>query len=155
MVDVSKAYCPDCGSPMDEEQKRAGSSEYDSFMKTQQISKTTQFKLSEHFNQSANPAPPQKDTGQPNEFGNERKSVVLNLQPIAPVIDATPRQTETVAPQSGSNFNPAADKNAFIDSSSKPNKKIYIIVGGAILLFLLLALVAAIVTGILYWNYSK
>ncbi len=53
MVDASKAYCPDCGTPMDEEEKRTGSSEFDSLMKTQQVSKTTQFRLIKQFNLSS------------------------------------------------------------------------------------------------------
>ena len=152
MVDESKAYCPDCGLPMDEEQKRVGSSEYDSFMKTQQISKTTQFKLSEHFNQSDSSVPPPKDADKPSEFGNQRKSVVLNLQPIAPVADAIPQQSETIPPQWGSASDPVADKNASVDSSSRSNKKVYLIAGGVISLLLFLALIALVIIGFLYWN---
>lgn len=144
MVDVSKAYCPDCGSPMDEEQKRAGSSEYDSLMKTQQISKTTQFKLSEYFNQSSGSVQPQSDNGKLNEVENERKSVVVNLQPIAPV-------SEIISTQSGSEVNRNADVKAYVNENSKPNKIIYIVIG-SIILILFLALVLLGILGFLYWK---
>jgi hypothetical protein len=52
MVAESKAYCPDCGAPMDAEQDRFASSAFDIQMKTENISPTTQFRLLEELNQS-------------------------------------------------------------------------------------------------------
>ncbi|MCY7374742.1 MAG: hypothetical protein LH472_02065 [Pyrinomonadaceae bacterium] len=150
-VDVSKAYCPECGAPMDEEQKRTGASEYDSLMKTQQISRTTQFKLSEYFNQSPNLAQP-KDTGQSNEAGNERKSVVFNLQSIAPPANVTSQKPENVAPQTGNESNRIADRKASVEDASKSQKKAQVVFVGIILLFLFLALIVVIILGILYWR---
>ncbi len=152
MVEVSKAYCPNCGTPMDEEQKRDGSSEYDSLIKTQQVSKTTQFKLLEHFKLSSTFDPPQKDAGESNEVENDGKSAQLNVQPVT---YDTPKQPDTAVPQLGSEFNPIADKDASIDSNSKSDKNFYIVAGGIILFFLFLALMSAVILGILYWNYLK
>ncbi len=155
MVDVSKAYCPNCGTPMDEEQKRIGSSEYDSLIKTQRVSKTTQFKLLEYFNLSSTLAPPKKDADELNEVENEGKSVQLNVQPVTPVTRVTPKQPDPAVPQLGSEFNPIADRDASIDSTSKSDKKFYTVAGGIILLFLFLAIISAVILGILYWNYLK
>jgi len=155
MVDVSKAYCPDCGTPMDEEQKRTGSSEYDSLMKTQRVSKTTQFKLLEHFNLTSAFAPPKKDASESNKVENEEKSPQLNVQPAAPVTYVTPKQPDAAPPRLEGEFNPIAERDVSNDATSKSNKKFYIVAGGIILLFLFLALISVIILGILYWNYLK
>ncbi len=155
MVEVSKAYCPNCGTPMDEEQKRDGSSEYDSLMKTQQVSKTTQFKLLEHFNLTSAFAPPKIDASESSEVENEGKSVQLNAQPALPVTYITPKQPDTAESQLRSEFNPVANKDASIDSNSKSDKKFYIVAGGIILFFLFLAIISVVFLGILYRDYLK
>lgn len=118
-VEVSKAFCPDCGSPMDEEQKRVISSEYDSLIETEPVSQATQAKLKEHFKLLSSFARLQKDPSESNESGNEGKSAQLNAPPVTYV---TPKQPDVAVPQLGSEFNHITDKDAPIDTTSKSDK---------------------------------
>jgi hypothetical protein len=80
-VAESKAYCPDCGAPMDEEQKREGSSEFDSQMKTQNLKTSDQFRLLEQLNNST--------------FFNLQPKGAQESKPVE--TDAKPVQSEPVA----------------------------------------------------------
>lgn len=155
MVDAAKAYCPDCGSPMDEEQKRTISSEYDSLMKTQQLSQTTEFRLSEHFTQSSDSIPIKKDADKPNKVRKDRKTTVINLQPIAPETSVVRESSEIPASQPENERNRNVDQDTSVDTTPKSNKKFYIITGGVVLLFLFLALIVVVILGFLYWNNQK
>lgn len=60
MVDETKAFCSNCGNPMDDEQKRTGSSEFDALAKTQNLSATRHLEILEQFNLSMIFAPSKK-----------------------------------------------------------------------------------------------
>ena len=138
-VDALKAYCPECGAPMDEELQRNGSSEFDSMMRTQNISRTTQFRLMEDFNLSAVFNTKDLEETARRENGATQFSPPPNNQ----------RKTESIViePQ---NVSGAATKKPEKDS----NKKAYLSVGIGLVIFALI-LIAAIIVGILVWKYSR
>ena len=149
-VDAAKAYCPDCGTPMDEEQKRVGSSEFDSSGKTQRLSKTTQFRLMEQLNLSSFFAPPQMGE-------KESKAVETDVKVVQPSgrqqAQIKPIQPETAAKPKNV-INLTAEKDRKTGDASNPNKRLYFILGGIILLFFGLAFIV-IIFGFLYLNYFK
>lgn len=154
MVEESKAFCPDCGMAVDEEQKRIRPSEYDSLVKTKPVSQTTQFKLAEHFKLSSAFAPPKKAVGESNEGRNKGKPVHLIVQPLIPIKRDTPKRLDTEVIQLGSEFNLIVDRDTSIESTLESDKKFYT-VAGIISFSLSLALISAVILGILYWNYLK
>lgn len=155
MVDESKAYCPECGSPMDEEQRRSGASEYDSLMKTQNINLTSQLKLIEDFNLSSVFTPP-KNTDEQNELKKEAPvdkigSKTIQLQAI-PEITTKNSQNEAAvhpAPSAGK-----ASVNNKTDSAANSNKTLYML-GGLGIFILALTLIAFVTFAVLYWYNSK
>ena len=167
MVDDSKAYCPDCGAPMDEEQKRSGSSEYDSLMKTQNLNMTSQLKILEQFNLSSVFTPPSAD-----EAGAVKKEPVPVREPVPvkepspiretktvqlqaiPEIDVNAGQPAPVIPSSKSESSFSATDNSVINTEPNSKKTLYI-VGGVALLITALGLAAAVTFGILYWYNAK
>lgn len=155
MVDETKAYCPDCGSPMDEEQRRSGSSEYDSLMKTQNINLTSQLKLIEDFNLSSVFTPPKDADEQPevkkeapvNKVGTK----TIQLQAIPEVISNN-NQKEPIVFDSQRAGNASVNKE--INKAANSNKTLYI-VGGLGIFVLALILIAIVTFAILYWYNSK
>jgi len=151
MIDAAKAYCPDCGTSMDEEQKRVGSSEFDSLGKTQRLSKTTQFRLLEQLNLSSIFSPPQ--TGE-----NESKAVETDVKIVQPNVGQQarikPKQPETAAAKPENVINLTAENDRKTGDASNSNKRLYFVLGGIILLFFVLALIV-IIYGFLFWNYFK
>jgi hypothetical protein len=151
MVDESKAYCPDCGTPMDEEQRRNGSSEYDSLMKTQNINVTSHLKMIEQFNLSSVFTPPQvtDESGaakkEPGIVRSETKTVHLQAIP-----EISTKQTVNTAFKSEKESSLSSNNNAVAVNTSDSKKTLYI-VGGIVLLLLALGFAAAVTFGILSW----
>ncbi len=141
-VDALKAYCPDCGAAMDEELERSGSSEFDSMMRTQNISRTTQFRLMEDFNLSA--VFNTKDLEETNGHRN-------GAAQISPNANNNQRRAESVVIEPQNVSGAATKKNEAVSNSGK---KIYIYVGIGLAVFAFI-LIAAIVVGILVWNHSR
>ena len=75
MVDPAKAYCPDCGMPVDEEQQRDESSEFDSQIKTQNVTPSARFRLIKQFKLSAFFKLPD-DVNEPKAVENKIKSLL-------------------------------------------------------------------------------
>ena len=155
MVDESKAYCPDCGTPMDEEQRRSNeASEFDSLMKTQNINVTSHLKMIEQFNLSSVFPPPQvidesaAAKKEPGVVKRETKTVQLQAIP-----ETNPKQPDNTTRKPEKENNLSSSNNAVAGSTSNSNKTTYI-VGGIVLLFLALGVAAAVTFGILYW-YNK
>ena len=92
MVAESKAFCPDCDTPMDVEQKRHDTSEFELQMKTQNLTGTSQLLLLEQLNLSTFFSFPPKKNQEPEVIQPESSSI----QPIAPVIQAQPVQPNQV-----------------------------------------------------------
>jgi hypothetical protein len=154
MVEESKAYCPDCGTPMDEEQKRNGSSEYDSLMKTQNINVTSHLKMIEQFNLSSVFTPPkttdESGTVKKEPAAAKRETKTIQLQAIPETNTGQPYKTVS-NPEKKNNL--SSNNNAVSGNEANSKKTLYI-VGGIVLLFLALAVAAAVTFGILYW-YNK
>lgn len=159
MVDPSKAYCPDCGAAMDEEQGRGGVSEYDSLMKTQNLNATAHFKILEQFNLSSVFRLPPEDTDEPKAVESEAKPVKFDKQPethISPKqpenVVSVPKNTDDIKPK---NIEDAAIKTPpVIENATDSKKTKYIILGAGLLLFGL-ALIFVIILGFIYWNYYR
>jgi len=149
-VDEAKAYCPDCGTPMESEQKRVGSSEFDSLGQTQRLSKTTQFRLLEQFNLSSIFSPPPRGE-------NESKAVENDVKVVQPSgsqqAQIKPKQLDNAAPKPEKVINLTAENQQKTGDASNPNKKLYFVLG-VILLFFVLTLIGVIILGILFWNYK-
>jgi hypothetical protein len=152
MVDESKAYCPDCGTPMDEEQRRSNeASEFDSLMKTQNVNVTSHLKMIEQFNLSSVFTPPQvadepaakKETG-----AVKRETKTVQLQAI-PEISA--KQPDNTAFKSEKQSSLSSNNNAVVSNTANTNKTTLYIVGGIVLLLMALGFAAAITFGILSW----
>lgn len=138
-VDEAKAYCPECGAAMDEEEKRAGISEFDSLMKTQNISSTTQFRLMEQFNLST-------IFKMPKPTKVEEKQKTGTSQP-----DEKPKG-QTLSEQTHKKTVPVVkDKKAESDTSNS-NKKLYFVLA-AVSLFFVLALISVIILSFYLWFY--
>lgn len=154
-VEITKAYCPDCGMPMDEEQKRIGSSEFDSLMKTQNLSSTTQFRLMEQFNLSKVFKLP-KDVNETKAVKNELRAVenevkaVPNVPPVTHIGQNQPDSSSEIKNKSKL----AAKINQLFGSDSDSKTLLYVTVG-VVLLFFVLALISVIILSVLLWNYSK
>lgn len=138
-VDAQKAYCPDCGAPMDEELERSGSSEFDSMMRTQNISRTTQFRLMEDFNLSA--VFNTKDLEETNERENGAAQISPNRN------NQKPAESVFIEP-------PNVSEKAVQKTGANSDQKSYIYVGIGLTVFALI-LITAIVAGILVWKYSR
>lgn len=151
MVDESKAYCPDCGTPMDEEQRRSGASEYDSLMKTQNINVTSHLKMIEDFNLSSVFAPPkaaeESATAQKETAAPKMETKTIHLQAIS---DTNIKQPVNNVAEPKVESNVSSNSSAAVGSEPNSKKTLYI-VGGAGLLFLALAVAAAATFAILYW----
>lgn len=155
MVDESKAYCPDCGTPMDEEQRRTGASEYDSLMKTQNINVTSHLKMMEQMNLSSIFTPPKTDepeTAKKEPFAVKRETKTVQLQPITENNSSVKQPINTV-PKPKTENNLSSNNNAVAGDVPSSKKTLYII-GGVVLLLIALAVAAAVTFGILYW-YNK
>ena len=152
MVDESKAYCPDCGTPMDEEQRRSNeASEFDSLMKTQNINVTSHLKMIEQFNLSSAFPPPQvadEPAAAKKEPGAvKRETKTVQLQAIPEISTKQPHNTAFKSEQESSL---SSNRNAVAGNTSDSKKTLYI-VGGLVLLLLALGFAAAVTFGILYW----
>jgi hypothetical protein len=67
-VDEAKAFCPECGNPFVEEEKREGSSEFDNYAGTINFSKSVYGRmLSEMEMEISKPATPESQPIQPTE----------------------------------------------------------------------------------------
>ena len=183
VVVESKAYCPDCGSPMDEEQKRHDSSEYDSQMKTQNLTLTSQLLLLEQFDTSTffnlnqknanepasikNELKPVSSNGvehqaKPIQFDNSTKTIHLIPQAEAKIdikqpIEIQPIEIQPIYTPSELPNESVVSANQDVSTSTISNSKvIFYIVGGSLaLLLFFLVVVSAIILGVLYWNYWK
>lgn len=156
MVDESKAYCPDCGTPMDEEQRRSNeASEFDSLMKTQNINVTSHLKMIEQFNLSSVFNPPQvadelaAAKKEPGAARRETKTVQLQAIP-----EISTKQPDNTALRSEKKSSPSSNNNAVVSNTANSNKTTLYIVGGIVLLLLALGFAAAVTFGILSW-YNK
>lgn len=147
-VDAAKAFCPDCGSPMEEELKDNSSTEFDSMMRTQNINKTAQLRMLDEFNLSGifNLS---KETEESNRVESQP---LIPAPPVArqePLFDPNKTQTIILKPQ---NDFPAATKKPEVTANS--NKKLFVALGAG-LLFFILAFVVLIIIGLLYWFYLR
>lgn len=146
-VEASKAYCLECGAPMDEERKNSDSSEFDSLMQTQNINRTNQFRLIEQFNLSSIFSAP-KNVNESNAVENETKPVSANPQRET---QNNQRKTESIALKPQIEDSAASKKT---EAAFNSNKRLYVALGVG-LFFLVSVLTAAIVFGFLFWNYSR
>ncbi len=152
MVDESKAYCPDCGTPMDEEQRRSNeASEFDSLMKTQNVNVTSHLKMIEQFNLSSVFTPPQV-TDEPAAANKEpgavkRETKTVQLQAIP---ETNTKQPDNTAFKSEKESSLSSNNNVVVTNTSDSKKTLYI-VGGIVLLLLALGFAAAVTFGILSW----
>lgn len=153
-VETSKAYCPDCGTPMDEEEKREGFSEFDSLGRTQNLSKTTQFRLLEQFNISSIFTPPQVNENQPKADQNEVKANDVKAEVKATPVNGhqqaqiKPKQPGSAMPKPENVINLKAVNDPKAGSAPASNKNLYYILGG-ILLFFVLTFIGISILGIL------
>ncbi len=156
-VDITKAYCPDCGMPMDEEQKRKGSSEFDSVMKTQNLSPTTQYRLMEQFNLSTVFKLP-KDANESKAVENNEPAAVENKVESVPLNVPPETRIEPKPPENKSEIENKSKLVAKINQlfgGDSDSKTLLYVTFGVVSLFLVLALISVIILGILFWNYSK
>lgn len=161
VVDASKAYCPDCGTPMDEELRRNDSSEFDSLMKTQNINRTTQLRLLEQFELSSFFTPPPQDSNQPNVARSEPKA---NPPNEIKVKAAPPNEIKVIANPPSEIRATANPPNEIKEAQyiqiqpeaapKKSGKRLYIGLGIGLFLFICV-LIGVIILGLLYWQYSK
>ena len=156
MVDESKAYCPDCGTPMDEEQRRSNeASEFDSLMKTQNINVTSHLKMIEQFNLSSVFTPPQvaeePATAKKEPSAVKRETKTVQLQAIP---ETSTKQPDSTAFNSERESSLSSNNNAVVSNTPNSNKTALYIVGGVMLLLLALGFAAAVTFGILNW-YNK
>ena len=154
-VDESKAYCPDCGTPMDEEQRRSNeASEFDSLMKTQNINVTSHLKMIEQFNLSSVFTPPkvadEPATAKKEPGAVKRETKTVQLQAIP---ETNTKQPSNVVYKSEKENNLSSNNNTVAGNTPDSKKTLYI-VGGIVLLLLALGVAAAVTFGILYW-YNK
>lgn len=140
-VDAAKSYCPDCGAPMEEELGRDGSSELDSMMRTQNISRTTQFRLMEDFNLST--IFTTKDITESDAGASETTQL---SQPAQWETQSNQKKPETIVLQPQSEGGVSTKKP---ETTASSNKKVYIVVGIGLFIFALL-LIVAIIIGILF-----
>lgn len=176
MVAESKAYCPDCGAPMDEEQKRSDSYELDSQRKTENLSPSNQFRLFEQLNLSSffNFKPPNSNEFktvenevtqvQLNSTENQPKLVQFNpfddltntnhiIPPAAAKINTIPPTNIAVEPQNKSDL--PITNNATIGNAPNSRKTFYI-VGGIIIVFLFFIIaIVTVILSIVYLNFWK
>ena len=153
MVDESKAYCPDCGTPMDEEQRRSNeASEFDSLMKTQNINVTSHLKIIEQINLSSVFTPPQvadepaAAKKEPSAVKRETKTVQLQAIP-----EINTKQPDNTASKSRKEGSLSSDNNAVVSNTPNSNKTAIYIIGGVVLLLLALGFAAAVTFGLLSW----
>lgn len=155
-VDAAKAYCPECGSAMDEEEKRTSFSEFDQLMKTQNINSTTHFRLMEQFKLSSVFKPPQGAEADQNLEKNKEVSdanpAVANIPPPEKTSDTKPAVVSTANAARGTVGGQIENKPEG-DKTSTSNKKTYIIIGAATF-FLALFIVSAVLIFI-YWFYLR
>ena len=160
MVDTSKAYCPDCGTAMDEEKGREGVSEYDSLMQTRNLNATAHLKLLEQFNLSSVFRLPPEDADEPEAVENEIKPTKIENEPETHIKAKQPENILSV-PESSNDIKPkniddaAAINTPLVIENVQNSKKTPYIVLGAVLLLFGLALLFIIVSGFVYWNYYK
>lgn len=154
-VDATKAYCPECGSAMDEEEKRTSFSEFDQLMKTQNINSTTHFRLMEQFKLSSVFKPPQGAEADQNLEKNKEvadaKAAVAKTPP-----EKTPDPKLAVvntASAARGKVGGQIENKPEDDKTSTSNTKMYIIIGAAT--FFLALFVVSIVLGLLYWFYPR
>ena len=171
----SKAYCPDCGAPMDDEQKRSGSYELDSQMKTENISPSNQFRLLEQLNLSSffNFKPQNSNEFktvenevaqvQLNSTENQPKLVQFNpfddltntnhiIPPAVAKINTMPTNI-AVEPQNKPDL--PVTNNAPVSNAPNSKKKIYI-VGSIIIVFLFFIMaIVSVILSITYLNLWK
>jgi hypothetical protein len=155
-VDAAKAYCPECGSAMDEEEKRTSFSEFDQLMKTQNINSTTHFRLMEQFKLSSVFKPPQAAEADQNLEKNKEAAAAKATAANAPPPEKTPDQKFAAAGAANAargTVGGQIENKPAGDNTSTSNTKIYIIIGAAT--FFLALFVISIVLGLLYWFYPR
>lgn len=182
MVDSQKAYCPDCGAPMDEEQKRESSSEFDNLAKTQNLNSTMQKQLLENLNlsfifakkdltdSSENKIEPEKESFNkqqvetktesfqpPSELKNE--SFKPTPEPVIPKAAGEVRNEPALSEKARAAIEPQTVNQTTAQTvpvnGKKFNQKIFLIIGlSALALFVLflLALTMAILGYVYYWQ---
>ncbi len=159
MVDASKAYCPDCGTAMDEEQGRDGHSEYDSLMQTRNLNPTAHLKLLEQFNLSSIFKLPPEDANESKTVESEAKPARFDRQPETHIRSKRPENIISVS-ENANDIKPkstgdvAIKPSPIIENAPNSKKNLYITLG-AVLLLSGLALILIIILGFIYWNYYK
>lgn len=176
MVAESKAYCHDCGAPMDDEQKRSGSYELDSQMKTQNLGSTDQLLLLEQLNLSSFFNFKPQNSNEFKTVENEVTQVRLNstenqpkLVKFYPFDDLT--NTNHIIPPAVAKINTIPPTNIAIELQNKPDlpvtnnapignasnsKKKFYIVGGIIIVFLFFIIaIISVILSIIYLNLWK
>jgi hypothetical protein len=129
MVPVSKAYCPDCGAAMDEEQLREAASEYESQSKTQNLNSTSQLLLLEEFNLSNFYEFQQKKAGE--SKGVEDEAPPAPAPQAAAASNPAPKETAPPPPApsplpSQANYTENRAKAARFNSSDNLKKTIHL-----------------------------
>lgn len=160
MVDTSKAYCPDCGTAMDEEQERDEVSEYDSLMQTRNLNPTAHLKLLEQFNLSSVFRLPPEDADEPKVVESEVKPAKFDSQPETHIrpkqpenVESAPKNTDSIKPKNADAV--AVNSPPIVEDVPKNSKKNQYIVLGAVLLLFGLALIFITILGFVYWNYYR
>ncbi len=173
MVAESKAYCSDCGTPMDEEQKRNGSSEFDSQMKTQNFTLSSFYNIKKIVADESKPTETEAKAVksktvesevkpiQTNAVDNKTKSVRFNaadnltktiyLSPLTDTKINTEQPNNIAVEQQNESYLSESD-NSSVNAASNSKRTFYIIGGIIVLLFSVLAVLAVIILGFLYWN---
>jgi hypothetical protein len=139
-VDSQKAYCPDCGTPMEEEQKKSRVSEFDNLIKTQNINPSQQIQFLDKLNLSFIFAS-KNDKQTPENVEVENKSF---KQPITP--EKTNAQPQTAPTTRQPSAKPEAVSETAVEFGKKSAKKEYIVIGALVLAVLALFLIALVIT---------
>lgn len=149
-VDAAKAYCPECGAAMDEEEKRTSFSEFDQLMKTQNINSTTHFRLMEQFKLSTVFKPPQASGSEKNKE-TAAKPAQADKPPPEKISNPKPPENLTNSPSrtvGGQIENRVSD-----DKTQNSDTKKYIVIG--VISFLLALLVVSVILSLLIWIYLR
>lgn len=182
MVDSQKAYCPDCGTPMDEEQRRESTSEFDNLAKTQNLNSTMQQQFLDNLNLSfifakkdlaespENKIEPEKESFNKPQVETKKESSAPQFEsktesfrPTAePVISKAPSVSESQAfrnEKTGVTVEAPATNRTTVQTATeswkKLNSKTYLLIGLAILALIVLFLLAvtiAVLGFIYYWQ---
>lgn len=136
MVEEAKAFCPGCGNAFVEEEKRQEASKFEKLESTVQFGQTMYNQMLEDMglNISATPSPVDKRV----EISAPVKTEILSPAKTAKTVVVSPA---VATPEKTS-------------EQSKPtsNTKWYILIGGAVVLLLLIALASAIFVIFVIWS---